>query len=371
VTVGVNALLNKRVLLGRDIERGVEPPEELEPGVLLKGRVHQIFAGPGAGKTWLALWVAAQSIERGERVLFLDMENGRRIVAERLGALGVNTTNMDELLWYIPSPNLSLTSPLSAAYVELLDMVRPDLIVFDSWINFLASAQLDENVAGDIASWAITYAHPARDRGITVVLLDHVPHTANHARGSTRKKDEVDVQFRLSRRRPFDRGQLGEIVLHREKDREGWLPASVCFTVGSSGDGFVFRRSDADAGEPSGGDELTGAKGRAFEALCSFGEHGAGFNEWHRAAGVAKATLSTTARIFMDKGLIHHTEDKKYRANPEYCGSGTGGSVNHHRTGPNSGERVRSGSPPLRGEPTGPPLGPREASEANNAWEGS
>jgi hypothetical protein len=252
-----------------------------------------------------------------------------------------------------------------------LDTVEPDLVVFDSWINFLSTAQLDENAAGDIASWASFYTRPARDRGITVVLLDHVPHAGTHARGSTRKKDEVDVQLRLSRTKPFARDRLGEIVLHCEKDREGWLPASARFTVGGSGDGFVFRREDGTE-EPSGEAGLTGAQRKALRALRSFGESGAGFNEWLAEAGVARATLATTIKILRDEGLTRQDEDGRYRADPPYRGGGTGGSLDHQRTGPNSGGKVRSGSPPLRGEPTGPPTGPEKGTTgSNNAWVGS
>lgn len=266
------------------------------------------------------------------------MENGPRIVAERLEALKVDTARLDELLFYLSSPNLSLASHLSASYAELLDTVKLDLVVFDSWINFLSAAQLDENAAGDIALWASVYTRPARDRGITVVLLDHVPHAGTHARGSTRKKDEVDVQLRLSLGRPFARDRVGEIVLHREKDREGCLPDSVRFTVGSSGNGFVFRRKDGTE-EPSGEAALTGAQRKAFGALSSFGESGVGFNEWLAKAGVARATLATTIKILQDEGLARRDEDGRYRADPTYRSGGTGGSLNHHRTGPDSGEK--------------------------------
>lgn len=369
-TSGGTALLARRVLLARDVERGVEPPQELEPGVLLRGRVHQVFAGAGAGKTWVAHWFIIRCIERGERVLFLDMENGPRIVAERLEALGVDTSSLDELLAYIPSPNLSMAPPMPAAYVDLLDTFEPDLVVFDSWINFLSTAQLDENAAGDIASWANVYTRPARDRGITVVLLDHVPHAGTRARGSTRKKDEVDIQLRLSRTKPFSRKRIGEIVLHCEKDREGWLPASTRFTVGGSGDGFVFRcTGTGTAREASKGDALTDSQRKAFGALCSFGERGVGFNEWLRAAGVSKATLAKAAKLFEDMGLVLKGEDKRYRVTSAYGDRGTVGSLNHHRTEPNLGNKVRSGSPPPRGEPTGPPTGPQEDIEANYARE--
>jgi hypothetical protein len=71
-----NPLPAGRVRLGKAMENGVEPPEELEPEILLKGKVHQVFAAAGFGKTMLELWLAKRAIERGETVIYLDDENG-------------------------------------------------------------------------------------------------------------------------------------------------------------------------------------------------------------------------------------------------------------------------------------------------------
>jgi len=309
--------LQGRVLLAKGIEEGIEPPEELEPDVLLKGRVHSLYAASGTGKTWFMLWLAKQCIERGESVLIFDMENGPRIVSERLRELGVPTERLDELLHYYSHPSLPLNDLGVAAYEALLDEVKPSLVIFDSWINFLASVGLDENASNDIAAWAVHYTHPARNREITVVLLDHVPHENNHARGSTRKRDEVDVMWKLGNPLPFDRDRVGRIVLHREKDREGWLPVSVGFSVGGGETGFVFRRSDGTIEEPEEEDGLTSSQRKALDTLRSgFAEKGAGFNEWKRAAKVAGDTLSKAIGRLTILGKIYK-EEKRYYPTPE------------------------------------------------------
>ena len=53
-------------MLAEAIRNGVEPPEHLEPGVLIRVRPH-IFAGPSNGKTWLALHLMSNAIERERR----------------------------------------------------------------------------------------------------------------------------------------------------------------------------------------------------------------------------------------------------------------------------------------------------------------
>jgi hypothetical protein len=72
----INPMTAGRVLLGAGIAGDLEPPDELEPGILLRGKVHSVYAGPGTGKTMFMLWAAARCVERGEAVVVLDMENG-------------------------------------------------------------------------------------------------------------------------------------------------------------------------------------------------------------------------------------------------------------------------------------------------------
>ena len=269
-----------RVLLAQAIEEGVEPPEELERDVLLKGRVHSIYAAAGFGKTWLMLWLVVRAVERGEKVVVFDAENGQRIVAERLAALGVPTEHLDELLSYYPFPNLTLDEDRVSSYKQVLDDEKPALVIFDSLVNFLGAAGLEENSNDDIVKWAVRYTRPARERGIAVLVLDHVPHENNHARGASRKKDEVDVMWRLTCPMPFDRDTVGRIVLHREKDREGWLPERVGFSVGGTFDGFIFKRSDGTIEEPDPQDGLTASERKALETLRDdFGERGVSLSD--------------------------------------------------------------------------------------------
>lgn len=298
-----------RVLLGRGMEDGIEPPEEQEPDVLLRGKVHSIYAAPGTGKTFLSLWLVARAIERGERTLFLDSENGPRIVSERLADLGVNPTKVDEHLFYYPYPSLTLAADDRRRYEALLDRVQPDLVVFDSWLNSLAASGLDENSSNDVAQWATGYMRRARERGITVVVLDHVPHEGDHSRGSTRKKDEVDVMWRLRRCQPFDRGSVGEIALHREKDREGWLPPSVLFSVGGSPGGFVFARSSGTIEERRQPSDLLRTERAALDALRECGVEGASDSQWRQAAekephGVSRATYYRAKKVLLDRERV-------------------------------------------------------------------
>jgi AAA domain-containing protein len=301
------ATIEGRILIGKDIREGVEPPDELVQDIILAGRVTSVYSGSGMGKTFLMLWIILRVIEQGLAVVVFDKENGRRIIAERLEALGADPEKLDENLHYYSSPSLPLDAAVQQAFEALLDEVKPALIVYDSWINFLADASLDENVSNDIARWAAAYTHPARERGIAVLLLDHVPKEGVSARGSGRKKDEVDVMFKLANPAGFDRDTVGRIVLAREKDREGWLPGSVGFSVGGGENGFIFQRSEGTI-EEADDEGLKPSERKVLEVLVEeFDERGAKAAEWQKACKVrdvsrpsfyrAKKWLLTTERV--------------------------------------------------------------------------
>src|SRR5919112_5618260 len=63
-----NTLLDGRISLAQVINNGIEPPDELEPGVLLQGRAHAIFSGPGEGKTICQIGLIKRAIERGKKI---------------------------------------------------------------------------------------------------------------------------------------------------------------------------------------------------------------------------------------------------------------------------------------------------------------
>ena len=270
---------------GEIAEKGFEPPEELIEDVILAGKRHHIFSGAGNGKTFLALYFTKKVIEQDKTVLYFDKENGKRIICERLiGSLGADPKQVDEYLLYSPFPDLSTQDGLNE-YLSVLDQKKPDLVIFDSWINFLSDSGLDENVSTDIAEWSVDFVHPVHERNIAVILLDHVPKEGNgSARGSGRKKEEADVQWEL-RSKNFDRNRVGEIELKLRKDREGWLPNSVKFSVGGTDDGFVFRRIGGASKEAGNTDsELTDNARKILKVLQEHFEEGATATEWEQAS---------------------------------------------------------------------------------------
>lgn len=296
-----------RMLVGQAIEKGVEPPEELLPDILLSAKAHNIYAPGGVGKTWVLVWLATQLVKRGRRVVVFDLENGLRTYSERFEEMGgdsLDPTKLDELLFYYPFPMLN-----REVYERMLEEDKPDVVMFDSWIGFLAADGRDENVSNDISAWADAYSKPALRRGVAVVVLDHVPHEHERERGSTRKRDEMDVVWKLVKLGDFDRDHVAELSMTLQKDREGWLPFKLGWRVGGDPETgrFVMERDDALAHDAS--IQILNEKERAaMAALENLGSAAA--EEWRRVGGLdlSKTAFYRVVNSLIEKGKVRKKE---------------------------------------------------------------
>jgi hypothetical protein len=329
----------QRADLAGALEHGIEPEEMLVDDVLYapaevdgrrEGRVHSIHAKGGTGKTFLALWVIKRCLLDEQSVVFLDQENGLHTIVDRLQTLGVRPELVRDYLHYYPFPSAPIDDEALGEYQDLLEEVRPVLIVFDSWINFLAAAGLDENSSNDVAQWSEAYAQAARRGGASVLLLDHVPKEGKTgARGSGRKRDYVDLQWELLNPQPFDRRTVGRIELRKEKDRQGWMPFGVAFTVGTNEDGrFIFGPAIFDSSISTDG-ILTSRERSVLGVLESFGDSGAQAVEWQREArrkcGISESTFYRFRAALLEGGHVREVGGRYFAA--EGGGSENGSSV--------------------------------------------
>jgi hypothetical protein len=235
--------LGKRILIGKLIEEGIEPPVFLEKGIIMAGMLHWLYGDSESGKTFLALWLVKRFIEAGLIVLYLDKENGPEVIGERLELLGCNPDAVDKYLYYYDEPELRLDSRSLGAYEKHMKEIDPALTVFDSTRGFLTSADLEESSNDDLDKLYKLLLKPIRTAKRTAVVLDHTGHSGNHARGAKRKKDLCDVMFQVSST-GFDETTVGEVKLKRRKGRRGYIPETIKFSAGGGEEKFIFRRSD-------------------------------------------------------------------------------------------------------------------------------
>jgi hypothetical protein len=307
-------LLDSRVLIGKRMAGGVEPPEELLERFLLASKIHKIFSGPGEGKSFLAKWVALELVRSCKRVLYFDNENGAKVVSERMDLLGAEPGELDEGFFYFSAPDLTLDPDALAKYRAILDHVKPHLVIFDSWIDFLTLCGLDENGSNEVTAWMQAFAVPAKERGAAVLLLDHVPNDAKRSRGSSQKLAKVDVSWQLKKVLDFDRRTIGQLELRLEKDREGSLPKRVSFAVGGSEGGFIFRR-DAEVFErPNPAAGLTDSERQVLECIEAHGAGGVRWKEIETDSEVSKSTLSVALKKLISSNLVTKVENRYHPA---------------------------------------------------------
>jgi hypothetical protein len=305
--------LGDRILLGKLITEGIEPPTHLEPDVLIDGAVHWFHGTADTGKTWLAAYLAKHRIEAGENVLIWDKENGPEIYGERLEALGCDPETIDRHLFYHGEPNLRLDHGVLEAYTMRLEEVDPVLVIYDSARGFLTTAGLEENSNDDLDKWYEGILKPVRNRKCAATVLDHDPKDGNTARGAGRKKDLCDVMWAVKRPYPFDESKVGMMRLVLEKGRRGGLPPSVTYSIGGGENGFIFERS---AGTIEFEDEETGttpSAQKAFDALVPFGEVGTTWKQWWDASMIeSKATFNKARNELLEAGRVGQREQRYF-----------------------------------------------------------
>lgn len=268
------------------------PAEEwLAEPFLARGRGHALFAPAKAGKSLLALEVAA-ALASGRPVLsqlrpgppvptlYIDAEMGRPDLRERLEALGYGPDDDLSNLAYYALPGLP---PLDSAHggaalLELVEHHRAELLVIDT---VAASLNGEENSADTMRAMWTNTGSPLRAAGVTTLRVDHAGKDLDRGqRGSSAKAGDVDVVWRLTVR---DRDRLELRATHR---RIPWVPELVTLerleeprlahrVIGDSwpaGTAELAGRLDAlgvdlDATRRVAGDALRDAGGSARDAI--------------------------------------------------------------------------------------------------------
>ncbi len=313
--------LQGRILLGDLLRGGIEPTPQLIPGLIYEARIHSIASAPGEGKTRLALWTAIEVMKRGRPVLYIDAENGPKLIAERLQELGADLDDLDDSFHYYPA-EVALDRESLSRLMATVEQAGPALVVFDSFADLLSIAGLEENSNDDCTRWMRTVAQPIKDAGSAVLVLDHVPKGGKGPRGGGSKRAKVDVQWNLEVTQHFDRERTGEIELKHDKDREAWLPRIVRFSVG----GGVFARSAGTIEDRDPVTRMTDNAGKVFDYLRKKGEEGETWTGLLNVLGGSKGALTRTLAELAGAELVEKRQGRYHLvgAGPPPRGGTTG-----------------------------------------------
>lgn len=193
-------------------------------GLFYPGRVNGLYGEPGKGKTWIALCCAAEQLNAGETVAWIDLEEPAPGIVGRLLDLQVDPDAIiDRFAHYAPEEPIARALGLA----EDLAQLTPALVVIDSTGEALALEGAGPNNDDEVASWFRTWPRWIADHtGAAVVVIDHVVKDEG-ARGlwpggSQRKKAAINgAAFMATPIHELGRGVQGRLKLVTSKDRNG------------------------------------------------------------------------------------------------------------------------------------------------------
>lgn len=195
-------------------------------GVLYPGRMSTVAAESEAGKTWFALILVLQELNRGNHVVYMDFEDEAAGVVGRLLKMGANVDDVLERFHYIRPEE-----PLGAAdLVDLREVLAlgPTLAVVDGVTEGMSLHGLNINDNKDVAVFGRRVLRPLQDAGPAVVTLDHVVKSADnrgrYAIGGVHKLNGLNgVMYLMENVKPFGIGVKGRSIIRIAKDRPGHL----------------------------------------------------------------------------------------------------------------------------------------------------
>ena len=209
-----------------------EPVEWLIDSILPKGKQVHLIGPSNTGKSLLALDWALKIVEgslvfgrhttRQGKVLWLDYENGVNLLKDRLESYGyqdIDLNHLDGKLHYYPFPDIASIETEEAMWDIMAEVAhyQPALIVIDS---AGAAVEGDENSSEAYRGLARNLGRALRSANVTLLLLDNTgKDLSKGARGSSRKKDEADLQWLLEVGSGY-----GDFRLTALKDRLGGAP---------------------------------------------------------------------------------------------------------------------------------------------------
>jgi hypothetical protein len=197
--------------------------------LLYPGRLHWLAGEPESGKSFLALAAAAECLEGGLPVVWIDFEDCEQVLVDRLRLLGIPNQNLFHAVRYL-RPSESLTA---SALDFLRTTVLPGamLVVIDSATPAMIVDGLDPDSNRDVARWIGALPRAAQTAGAAVLVLDHVTKARDargrYPRGAGHKLEAVSgASYSLDAHARAAPGRIGRARLTLQKDRHGAVRAA-------------------------------------------------------------------------------------------------------------------------------------------------
>ncbi len=284
---------------------GFTPPEPTilrrddGAGLVYPGRYNLLFGSSESCKTWLAMIAEVQVLQRGGRVVHVDLESERTEFVHRMRLLGATDSQLlNQVAYLAPEEGLERirTETTGPADHDLADTLTAttDLVVIDAMGELFSVNGLDPLSNADAPPVTRFLRRLAERSGAAVLVIDHVPHSPRDGGavapiGAQAKRAAVSGSaLHCKATTPLAPGRVGKITLHVNKDRPGGVravsgpgsnavAARVSLDAQTRGDGVLFsiegpptegQRSDALLARM---DEIVTALGRFPDGLSGRG----------------------------------------------------------------------------------------------------
>ena len=247
-----------------DLSKEAPPTDWLVEDLLVRSEAVVLAGDGGVGKSFftmdLALNVAGGlgtfldlPLKRSGRVLYVDEENSRDLVLQRLNALAAAKWGMGEgipakvqdnleYLWYAGVDLLGEPEKLLEEAVEL----EPELVVIDSLSR--VSLGGEENSNPDMTKLMRAGVIPiARETGAAVVLVHHTAKDGSTMRGATAIRNSADQVISIIPAEGKD-GKTGNLNIFPSKPRRRTTYLEARLTGDIEEDGWVrVERAEEEA----------------------------------------------------------------------------------------------------------------------------
>ena len=194
--------------------------------LIYPGLVHSFHGESESGKSLVAQYLCAETMQGGQEVVYLDFESGPGPVVGRMLAMGCTPAQLAALFTYVrPEVN-----PYALAEVEAFkDLLghRPALVILDGVTDALAQSGASSKDNDDITKWHRMIPRTISVRtGAAVILIDHVSKDTEsrgrYAIGGQAKMNTLDgAAFSVEVSEPIGKGMKGKVLLRVGKDRPG------------------------------------------------------------------------------------------------------------------------------------------------------
>jgi KaiC/GvpD/RAD55 family RecA-like ATPase len=183
-------------------EQPPEVPWQIH-GLVVRGDVTILTGDPGAGKSLLALTLAA-AVARGEliaglecergSVVYLDAENGGREIHRRIRSLGVPDVDVT----VVEADGVNLRDEVDFAGLEsVVAQFEPSMLVLDSLTALWPGA--NERKTEDVAPTLYELKRLAERHGTAILVLHHRPKDGGEYRGTTAIAAAAQLGFTLAK----------------------------------------------------------------------------------------------------------------------------------------------------------------------------